>query len=961
MQYNKDNISLLLAQRLKERVNTAWESGELLEAVTPVTRELLQHWFCEPFTTERPVNFHPGQRQAILNTIWLHEVAGIHNVEESYAAVMEGEMGQVDMAALAQEKYQMPKYAIKMATGTGKTWVMHALVLWQMLNARHPVYGTTSNGGNRYTQRFLLIAPGIIVYERLLDAYLGKMEHGARNVESSDLHKFQDLFLPPQYREEVFNFVQTNTVSKEQGIGRKATGEGMIAITNWHLFLQGRAEDSENSEYSDCSDYSDYSDLADKLLPLRPGVAAGNALDMLDRRYLRGTELEYLHDLDSLMIINDEAHHVHENGTDEDDVKWQQAIDYILKEKRCRMQVDFSATPYEQRGSGRRGRKVHFPHIMVDFDLKEAMQNGLVKTLSLDQRQALTELEDLDYSAIREGRNVIALSEGQKLMLRAGLERLNRLQEGFASLNKHAKMMVVCEDTKVTPLVENYLYTQGLQEDEVLRVDSDAKGNMKEAEWRKVSERLSSMDGHATPRVVVSVMMLREGFDVNNICVIVPLRSSESSILLEQVVGRGLRLMWREPEYAESKAENRRRLLVEKREPLNYMDLLFIVEHPRFRQFYDDLVNGGLATIDTGGTETNPPGDMLMAELKEDHERYDMAWLNILRESEELLSLPMPEMERMETFSTYTLDQLRRYLATDGETFVSQAVAMKTTFGKFNVKADLFTADSYREYLQKLLRITTHQQAKEFPTLQLGGAMLLQTMDRYIRTRLFGQAFDPFAGNDWKILLAQNGVVTQHIVREMAAELYRLLQAVLTTEAEVEENWFSRVERLPMREQYSLELRKTIYTRTAFPSHGGGLERAFMEFIDNDGEVERWLKISETRHRFACIAYMRTDGLLATYHPDFLVETADKVYMVETKGQDKVRDRNVQQKRRAATEWCEKINQLPGEKRRWRTWEYILLGENDFYGLTGAGATFADLAARCRVSRAMVQGELQFG
>ena len=76
-------------------------------------------------------------------------------------------------------------------------------------------------------------------------------------------------------------------------------------------------------------------------------------------------------------------------------------------------------------------------------------------------------------------------------------------------------------------------------------MDSDAKGNMKDDEWHRVSERLSNVDHYAEPRVIVSVMMLREGFDVNNICVIVPLRSSESSILLEQVVGRGLRLMWR--------------------------------------------------------------------------------------------------------------------------------------------------------------------------------------------------------------------------------------------------------------------------------------------------------------------------------------------------------------------------------------------------------------------------------
>ena len=937
MEYNQDNISLLLAQRLSDRVNEAWESGEMMEQVTPVTRELLQYWFCEPFTTERPINFHLGQRQAILNAIYLHEVAGVQTVEDNYAAVMSDEMGMVDMNNLQQKKYRLPKYAIKMATGTGKTWVMHALVLWQMLNARH-------TGGDRYTQRFLLIAPGIIVYERLLDAYLGKMEKGERRTDNSDLHRYQELFLPPQYREEVFNFVQTNTVSKDQGIGRKATGEGLIAITNWHLFLQKEDDEKE---------------LVDELLPLRPGIASGNSLDVLDRRYLRGTEAEYLHDLPDLMVINDEAHHVHENGGDEDDVQWQQSLDYMLQGKRCRVQVDFSATPYEQRGSGRRTRKIYFPHIVVDFDLKEAMQHGLVKTLSLDQRQSLTELEGLDYSAIREGRSVIALSDGQKLMLRAGMERLNRLQDDFEE-QKYAKMLVVCEDTKVTPLVEHYLISEGLAPEEVLRVDSDAKGNMKDDEWHRVSERLSNVDHYAEPRVIVSVMMLREGFDVNNICVIVPLRSSESSILLEQVVGRGLRLMWREPEYADSKLENRHRLLVEKREPLNYMDILFIVEHPRFREFYDELINGGLATVDTGEGSANAMGDMVTAELKDDYEKYDIAWINIMRESEELLEMPMPDVNRMETFTAYTLQQLRRYLATDGETFVSQAVAMKTTFGKFTVKADLFTADSYREYLQKLLRTVTHMQNRNMPVFQVGEAMLMQTLDRYIRQRLFGQEFDPFNGNDWKILLAQNGVVTQYIIKVMSQELFNLQQQVQSTEAEVEQTWFSSVNKLPMREQFSQEYQKTIYTRTAFPSHGGGLEHAFMDFVDADGNVERWIKISETRHRFASISYMRTDGLLATYHPDFIVETNDKMYLVETKGADKVMDRNVQQKRRAATEWCEKINHLQELSRNGKEWEYILLGEDTFYGLSINGATVTDIFNHCRVSTAMVQGVLSF-
>lgn len=933
MQYNQDNLSLLLAQRVSKQAIAAWESGEMIERVSPITRELLQFWFCEPFTDERGINFHTGQRQAILNTIYLHEVIGIQKVENAYAALLEDEMAMADLNILQQAKYQMPKYAIKMATGTGKTWVMHALVIWQLLNARH-------NGGNRYTQRFLLVAPGIIVYNRLLEAYLGKLLDGERQVDTSDLHRYADLFLPPQYREEVFSFVQSNTVSKEQGIGRKATGEGLIAITNWHLFLSKKEEDTET-------------DLIDSLLPVRPGITAGNALDVLDRRYLRGTEVDFLCSLPDLMVINDEAHHVH--GEEDDAVQWQQALDLIARNSRM-MQVDFSATPYEQHGSGRKTRNIYFPHIIVDFDLKEAMRQGLVKSLMLDQRQEFTQLETLDYNAVREGREVIALSDGQQLMIGAGLTKLKRLEKEFTHHDptKHPKMLIVCEDTKVTPLVEEYLLLTGLKPEEVLRVDSDAKGKVKEEEWRSISERLFDVDRHAEPRVIISVMMLREGFDVNNICVVVPLRSATSSILLEQTIGRGLRLMWRDEEYREEKQENRR-LLREKREPKSLLDMLFIVEHPRFREFYDELMADGLIGIDDEGSDTTRgTGDMEMAVLKEDYECYDLRWPTLLRESEEILQPQSIDIQTMQPLAAYTLGQLRRYLAKEGEQFVSHSVQVGTIFGKYTVGVNLFTAKSYAEYLGRLLHAVTHRYGSSgFPLLQVSESLLVATIDNYIRTRLFADPFNPMQGYDWKLLLAQNGIATQHIVKETAAAIYHLQQQVNRNDPEVQQTPFSSVEKLPVRRQYSLQLVKTLYTRTPFPSHGGGLERAFMEWIDNDSEVERWLKISETRHRFASIAYMREDGLLASYHPDFLVQTAEGFYLIETKGADKMSDLNVQHKRLAASEWCQKISEATGKR-----WEYILVEERAFYGLTHAGATFSDLTNHCRISMATIQGQL---
>ena len=72
---------------------------------------------------------------------------------------------KLNSTLLTKEKYNIPKYAMKMATGTGKTWVMNALFIWQYLNAR-----AEKQISGRYSKNFLLIAPGLIVYERLLDS-----------------------------------------------------------------------------------------------------------------------------------------------------------------------------------------------------------------------------------------------------------------------------------------------------------------------------------------------------------------------------------------------------------------------------------------------------------------------------------------------------------------------------------------------------------------------------------------------------------------------------------------------------------------------------------------------------------------------------------------------------------------------------------------------------------------------
>lgn len=127
-----------LASQITSQVNVLRESEELLELVTPTTAELLRYWFDESYMDMRgTLNFHDGQKQAILNTIYCHEVLQVENVSDMYNKVhstLDLEEGIIE-DIMDTKRYSFPRYCMKMATGTGKTWVLNALLIWQFLNA----------------------------------------------------------------------------------------------------------------------------------------------------------------------------------------------------------------------------------------------------------------------------------------------------------------------------------------------------------------------------------------------------------------------------------------------------------------------------------------------------------------------------------------------------------------------------------------------------------------------------------------------------------------------------------------------------------------------------------------------------------------------------------------------------------------------------------------------------------
>jgi type III restriction enzyme len=411
---------------------------------------------------------------------------------------------------------------------------------------------------------------------------------------------------------------------------------------------------------------------------------------------------------------------------------------------------------------------------------------------------------------------------------------------------RHPKMLVVCEDTSVSPLVASFLQDEGLAQDDVMTIDSGKKAELGEKDWAPVRERLFSVDRHASPRVIVSVLMLREGFDVNNICVIVPLRTSQAQILLEQTIGRGLRLMWRDPEYTDIKRENRERINAGQ-EPGSLLDVLSIVEHPAFQSFYDDLIKEGLAGV-TGenGDDTPGVGDVIAAELRDGYEAFDFGIPFILQEADEVRDHNTLDLFTLPAFTALSLEQLAAMLG-KGDTFISQDLQSATLFGDYRVDGAVMNVGGYNEYLSRLTRrisqglseplskfakgnkVATHL-AK--PYLQVNTAELTGWLDDYIWTQLFSITFNPMDGEQWRILLLQP--VVDHITKVFAVALLESEQKHVTGQTEVHLRHLSEVPRLMMQESHSVEVSKCIYTRLAWPARNGGLERAFIHWAQAD-------------------------------------------------------------------------------------------------------------------------------
>lgn len=238
--------------------------------------------------------------------------------------------------------------------------------------------------------------------------------------------------------------------------------------------------------------------------------------------YLGQSFFDYLSSLDDLVMIMDESHHYRAKQS----ATAINALHPILG-------LELTATPQVQSGS----KTVLFKNVVYEYPLSQTIKDGYTRTpyaLTRKDLKAynLTE-EELDKTMINDG---IRHHENMKVELKQ------------YSVNNGVKlikpfMLIVCKNTnhaeKVLEYVKSDAFRDGLYKDKVILVHSNQSGSEKEENIQLLLE----VEKNTNPiEIVIHVNILKEGWDVNNLYTIVPLRTATSKTLREQTVGRGLRL-----------------------------------------------------------------------------------------------------------------------------------------------------------------------------------------------------------------------------------------------------------------------------------------------------------------------------------------------------------------------------------------------------------------------------------
>lgn len=839
------------------------------------TIQLLNHWFnrahrkITPDGEEFEFRYYFCQREAVETLIYLKEVRRLECLSQIIAE-FGGANAELQALGITEAEDAWSRYACKLATGAGKTKVMSLCIVWSYFHALR-------ESDSDMAKHFVVIAPNLTVYERL------KEDFGNGRVFDDD------PLIPAEWRGD-WNL---SVVLQDEASGA-ATG-GTLYLTNIHRLYNPRKRGKKDADTYDW---------------MGPKVSKKKALDTGAALRDRVTGHR------RVMVLNDEAHHVWDPGS-----AWNEAIrtlhETILARSGCKLvaQVDFSATPKDNKG-------LLFKHIICDTPLGEAVDAGIVKTPLIGQAsRKLAEQAD-DNAAYRWE---------QHLLL--GYERWKTSQKEWAPSGKKPLLFIMCDDTEAADHITQRFNTDPLFEQlngKTINLHTNLKGKLKKVgrgkaaryefveDEKKISDddlkalrQLSrELDSNTSPYFcIVSVLMLREGWDVRNVTTIVPLRpySSKANILPEQTLGRGLRRIT---------------------PPGQANELVTVVEHPAFASLYQqELAQEGLP-LEIMDIERVPATTI---SIFPDEAHKDVNALNIEIPTLSAGFRIVPKLEDL------TITDVKK-------AFKAYRPLPLGTQGNSDIQYEgrhLFTGEVVEKLQLNLPLLASGVGAisyyvKQLETIcKLRGlhpilAPLVQTFLEDIlfeaKTNLFDQAL---------VVRLADSDVGEHL-RAVFVPLIRS-RTTSTEERLVSDppkslNTWKPYQVTLSERRPALEATKTLFNLVTCNRE---LEVAVSTFCDRASDVVAFAKNAGSQ----ClrIDYLANGDRLAFYTPDFFIRTVDgHYYLAETKGRE---DRDVPVKAKAAIAWCEAASSAMIQ------WHYLYIPQGVFERMTGD--TIAELTRAC--------------
>jgi type III restriction enzyme len=815
-----------LVAKIRQAVHE-WRNKSYVGA-SETSKQLLHFWF----QTSHPHNFqfYFAQRESIETLVYLFEVAKAVSPKDL--------MWDFDSSKQLSKQHfpeEWTRYVTKMATGAGKTKVMALTLVWAYF---HKLYEADST----LSRNFLIIAPNIIVLERL----------------KTDLEELKMLFQEPFIPSDGFKdrdwYTDFQFTYHYQDDIKTLAKEGNIFLTNIHRVFFNESNEGRGD------------DPASFFLGNKPKPDADTSKGLDLGKILRGGKIK------DLVILNDEAHHIHDPS-----LAWFKSIKDIHEKLKAEnsfglsLQADYTATPKGNSGG-------IFPQTVSDFPLVEAIKCGIVKQPVLpddESRKKLVEKPSDDFI------------ERYKDFLDLGYVEWEKQVENLKG--KTPILFVMSADTKDADKAAAYLNTLPKLKDRVLTIHTKTNGEISESaasnkdkeELRKLREAAKSIDSENSPyRAVVSVLMLREGWDVRNVTTIVGLRmfSTDNKILPEQAIGRGLRKMF----------------------DVETEEKLVVIGTPKFMEFVEELKTEGVSfefsPMGKGGTGKSP----IMVSLDLENADKDLNTLDIL--TPVVLPRFVREFKNLTQLDPLSIAKFERgrYILNPNDNGFREIVFVDIDGKESHRTVFNNQIPNYRNVIGFL----TQNMLRESRLLQ-GFDLLYPKVEAFIEHQFFGKTIVLNDLTAWNIVKIENQQLLQKIFKKAIDDLTVIDKGSVSLRSEDFRSLKNVLPKVVPRQEFFCS-KLTIFDKVIGDS---AFERTFAKCLDKCSDILAFAKNTFGEHGVNFqMEYQAENGNISTYFPDFLVKDKhNTIFIVETKGREDLDD--VRKVKRLA-QWCKDVNAL---------------------------------------------------